>query len=94
MRNMPIYRYECKVCGQQTEELRPIEQRDEPAVCPHCGGEAQRCFSRNFLLEIKDITGYSKITGNNFSEPVFLRRHRNWTPPADYAKKKMPPKIY
>jgi putative FmdB family regulatory protein len=37
---MPIYEYECPVCGVRFETLRAIMRADEPAVCPqgHDGG--------------------------------------------------------
>ncbi|MBI1175709.1 MAG: zinc ribbon domain-containing protein [Sideroxydans sp.] len=38
---MPIYDYQCADCGK-FEAMRRIENRDAPAVCPHCGMRAER----------------------------------------------------
>jgi putative FmdB family regulatory protein len=38
---MPVYDYECADCGA-FEAVRRIAERDDPAVCPHCGATAAR----------------------------------------------------
>jgi len=36
---MPIYEYQCRACGRETEVLQKLS--DEPLVdCPHCGEAA------------------------------------------------------
>ncbi|AZG14380.1 MULTISPECIES: FmdB family zinc ribbon protein [Cupriavidus] len=40
---MPTYDYRCGTCGDFSE-LRPMARRDEPAVCPGCGGVAARAL--------------------------------------------------
>jgi len=36
---MPIYEYQCRACGRETEALQKLS--DEPLVeCPHCGEPA------------------------------------------------------
>jgi putative FmdB family regulatory protein len=35
---MPFYEYRCEECGESFEVLRPVTRRDDPAVCPNCGG--------------------------------------------------------
>jgi putative FmdB family regulatory protein len=43
---MPFYEYLCKKCGKQFETLRSMQERDEPAACPHCGSvRAERKLS-------------------------------------------------
>ncbi len=42
---MPLYEYRCQGCGHVSTELRPASKRDEPLVCPHCGGVAKVIFS-------------------------------------------------
>ncbi len=38
---MPIYEYECQVCGHRFERVQHFS--DEPEkVCPNCGGAVQR----------------------------------------------------
>ena len=40
---MPTYDYRCDKCGDFSQ-LRPMASRDEPAVCPGCGGSAPRAL--------------------------------------------------
>lgn len=42
---MPLYEYKCEACQSTTGYLRPTARRNEPAVCPECGGVAKRTFS-------------------------------------------------
>jgi putative FmdB family regulatory protein len=37
---MPLYAYQCKVCGHQMEHIRPLEDRDNTHSidCPNCSG--------------------------------------------------------
>lgn len=46
---MPIYEYKCPACGCQFDELRKVDQRDEPATCPQetCAHEAVKQVSRS-----------------------------------------------
>jgi len=41
---MPLYEYECKVCGRRTEVIQRFD--DAPlAACPECGGAVERLLS-------------------------------------------------
>ncbi|MBN1315607.1 MAG: zinc ribbon domain-containing protein [Anaerolineales bacterium] len=42
---MPIYEYFCCECKNRFEKMRPMSQSDEPATCPTCHQEADRCAS-------------------------------------------------
>ena len=43
---MPIYEYACKQCGFQFEEIRSVNEADNPLKCPDCGkSEAKRKLS-------------------------------------------------
>lgn len=43
---MPIYEYECQVCGKKFEMFRSISDDDNKIVCPRCGcKESRRIFS-------------------------------------------------
>lgn len=43
---MPIYEYQCKDCGHQSEELQKMS--DSPLKkCPACGGRLQKLMSLN-----------------------------------------------
>lgn len=46
---MPIYEYKCPACGCQFDELRKVDRRDEPAICPQetCAHEAVKQVSRS-----------------------------------------------
>lgn len=40
---MPTYDYACQDCGG-FDAFRRLAQRNEPAVCPECGGASPRVF--------------------------------------------------
>ncbi len=42
---MPMYEYRCRDCGQSFEEIRGVNELDEGALCPTCGGGAEKLFS-------------------------------------------------
>ena len=39
---MPMYTYQCEECGEEFEELVPMDERDEPQECPECGTPTKR----------------------------------------------------
>lgn len=41
---MPIYEYQCQVCGTRTEHLQKISDPPLPA-CPKCGGGVKKLIS-------------------------------------------------
>jgi len=45
---MPIYEYECDVCGKRFEEIKlhPIEEPDAPMPCPTCGALSEKVVSK------------------------------------------------
>jgi putative FmdB family regulatory protein len=43
---MPIYEYECEVCGHITEVLRRADERNESILCEECEGATERIMSR------------------------------------------------
>jgi putative FmdB family regulatory protein len=36
---MPVYQYKCKSCGKLFEITCHLDEREELAVCPDCGGK-------------------------------------------------------
>ena len=34
---MPIYEYECRVCGEEFESFRGLLEKDSKVTCPMCG---------------------------------------------------------
>lgn len=45
---MPLYEYYCEACDRVFESLRPLTDSGKPAVCPGCGGEAERIMPTTF----------------------------------------------
>jgi putative FmdB family regulatory protein len=44
-KDMPIYEYHCPECDAKFEELRPLNQADQPIECPQCHHTARRKMS-------------------------------------------------
>jgi len=42
---MPVYEYICKQCGDITEMIRPMANRNAPAACDNCQGRLQFQFA-------------------------------------------------
>ena len=42
---MPIYKNYCEACQGVYESMRPMDMRDDPAPCPHCGQAGRRQVS-------------------------------------------------
>lgn len=45
---MPIYEYCCPECSSKFEELRPLSEAKDKAICPQCQSQAERvpsCFA-------------------------------------------------
>jgi putative FmdB family regulatory protein len=42
---VPLYEYRCVYCRGITKLFRPVERREEGAVCEHCEGPAGVIFS-------------------------------------------------
>jgi len=43
---MPFYDFACTACGKEFTVRRKLDQMDDPAPCPSCGGdETQRQLS-------------------------------------------------
>ena len=34
---MPLYAYECPLCGGQTSEMRKVDERNDGLACYRCG---------------------------------------------------------
>ncbi len=61
---MPIYEYRCPACKASFEQLRPMSQAEEKAVCPKCGKPAEKAISR-FACLAKDGTGVTTPIGGS-----------------------------
>lgn len=53
---MPIYEYLCSKCNTLTEDLRKMDEREIPAVCPDCGEPARFIISAP-RVDLEGITG-------------------------------------
>lgn len=42
---MPIYQYECQICGAQFERFMPVSKADEVQTCPAGHHAVKRVFS-------------------------------------------------
>lgn len=64
---MPMYEYECSMCGVRFEKLQRMSERAQALPCTDCGSKAGRIFSSPSLLSgVND--GSSK--GPRTLEPV------------------------
>jgi hypothetical protein len=52
---VPVYSYNC-ICGNTFDRYCPLEGRNIPAVCDHCGNGASKQF---LLAEISIPTSFS-----------------------------------
>ncbi len=43
---MPIYEYRCGSCAEVTSVFATVAEHERERVCEHCGGRAERIFSR------------------------------------------------
>jgi putative FmdB family regulatory protein len=55
---MPFYEYRCESCGD-FELLRPMADRDKPAVCPGCGHEVSERKLTTFAAVVAGSPGAS-----------------------------------
>ncbi len=47
---MPVYEFKCTDCGEDFEVDCHIEEREEKAVCPKCGGRSvESVLSASFI---------------------------------------------
>jgi putative FmdB family regulatory protein len=62
---MPLYEYECFVCGHRFERIRRVEEASN-MTCPECGGSVRRLLSAP-ALQFKGsgwyVTDYGKGNG-------------------------------
>jgi putative FmdB family regulatory protein len=42
---MPLYEYRCTKCGVDFKLMRRMSEANEPALCPKCGGKAEKLLS-------------------------------------------------
>jgi len=63
---MAIYEYGCKKCGKKFELMRRVSQRDESAVCKHCGSKSTK---RVEIQRVAIITGVAPNAMAGEGEP-------------------------
>lgn len=69
---MPIYSYRCYECGEETDELRDVNERDRAAHCK-CGGRAGRLITP--VGSIRSTPGTVSVA-NQAGEHVYAPEHR------------------
>lgn len=63
---MPTYSYRCVHCQEETVQYRKYEDREDSAVCEHCGGKARYKISAN-------ITNVSYPDGLKRADPNWAK---------------------
>lgn len=53
---MPMYEYLCSTCNTLVEELRKMDEREIPAVCPNCDSDARFIISAP-RIDLEGISG-------------------------------------
>ena len=78
---MPLYEYECFVCGHRFERIRRVEEASN-MTCPECGGSVRRLLSAP-ALQFKGsgwyVTDYGK--GNSGRSTALAKTEDSDTSP-------------
>jgi putative FmdB family regulatory protein len=90
---MPLYEYECFVCGHGFERIRKVA--DASSVnCPECGGKVRRLLGVP-ALQFKGsgwyVTDYGKGNGGRSSALVKTEESDSSSPTSDRKPEKKPP---
>ncbi len=84
---MPLYEYECFVCGHRFERIRRVAEASD-MTCPECGGSVRRLLSAP-ALQFKGsgwyVTDYGK--GNSARKTALAKTEESDTPAAKKADK-------
>jgi len=90
---MPLYEYECFVCGHRFERIRRVADASE-MTCPECGCSVRRLLSAP-ALQFKGsgwyVTDYGKGNGGR-STALAKTEEADATPPKKNDKPKKPKK--
>lgn len=83
---MPTYDYACAKCGG-FEAIRPLADRDRPAACPDCLGEASRVFVAAPRLGLMEAGTRAAMATNERArhEPKSSRDYARLKHPAGYG---------
>jgi putative FmdB family regulatory protein len=74
---MPTYEFACSACGAEFDEVRPIDHRNDPALCK-CGALAVREI-RTPAMGQPDIRPYRAMAGDRAGKLITSRReHRDF----------------
>ena len=91
---MPLYEYECFVCGDQFERIRRVADASE-MTCPECGGSVRRLLSAP-ALQFKGsgwyVTDYGKGNGGRATALAKTEEPDKITPKKNDTPKKKPDK--
>ena len=64
---MPIYDFQCNVCGESSEQFLKIEERHK-AVCPTCGGAVRQVLKPSKVILFRE--GYYDHIG---PDPIYCK---------------------
>lgn len=87
---MPLYEYECFLCGHRFERIQRVSD-ETVSDCPECGGSVRRLLSAP-ALQFKGsgwyVTDYGKGTGGAAGEkPPEKKKEKETAAPASEPKK-------
>ena len=90
---MPLYEYECFVCGHRFERIRRVAEASE-MMCPECGGSVRRLLSAP-ALQFKGsgwyVTDYGKGNGGRATALAKTEEADTSPPKADGSPKTKEP---
>jgi putative FmdB family regulatory protein len=71
---MPLYDYQCRVCGP-FKEFRPLSEWDEDTKCPNCGSSSKRCIAMPRLQCVsRNVRVAHERNERSAEEPRVMRR--------------------
>ena len=54
---MPIYEYECRVCGEEFESFRGLFENDRKVTCPTCGEKGPKKVMSRAIGKVSETKG-------------------------------------
>lgn len=76
---MPIYDFECGVCGYINTLIRPIKERNDLVLCEKCGCVAHRIFLPSSIKFAEQKGYYSDTMGCHPDQVADEKlRHPSW----------------
>lgn len=93
---MPLYEYYCDICGTVTEDLRPIEERNNVCICGNCGFVAVKMMSTPNLVTDTNFGYTGKVDKRLGTKPIEGRadwnrrvKEKNYAPLSQHDLKEL-----